>query len=45
MISLDICWASFDSSRALEVILLPQHQGRMVADVLMDQVLNIYAIF
>ena len=38
MISLDICWSGFDPARALALVLEPGNSDRMVADVLMDQV-------
>lgn len=37
MISLDICWAQFDATRAFQKILEPKNKERIVADVLMDQ--------
>ena len=37
MISLDICWAQFDATRAFLKIVEAKNQERIVADVLMDQ--------
>ena len=37
VVSLDICWAQFDATRAFHKILEPRNQERIVADVLMDQ--------
>ena len=37
MITLDICWAQFDATRAFQKILEVHNQERIVADVMMDQ--------
>jgi len=37
MITLDICWNMFDAVRAAETILGPNNAERIVADVIMDQ--------
>ena len=37
MITLDICWAQFDATRAFQKILEVNNQERIVADVMMDQ--------
>ena len=37
MISLDICWAQFDATRAFLKFVEAKNQERIVADVLMDQ--------
>lgn len=37
MITLDICWPSFDHARAAQVIMAETNQGRLVVDVVMDQ--------
>ena len=37
MITLDICWPSFDHARAAQAIMAEANQGRLVVDVVMDQ--------